>query len=74
MADILKQFYLDTNTKDSVKEFILVYLKDKAVEMTFSGEDTKHIKLAREVLDEAWNKLEQVYGKKEEKKKENPAR
>lgn len=72
--DLLKQFYNDTHTKDSVKEFIMVYLKEKAVELTFTGEETKHIKLAREVLDEAWNKLEQLYGKKEEKPKENRAR
>ena len=52
----------------------MVYLREKAVELTFNGEETKHIKLAREVLDESWNKLEQVYGKKEEHQKENPAR
>jgi hypothetical protein len=42
--------------------------------MAFNGEDTGHIKLARDVISEAWNKLELLYGKKEEKPIQNPAR
>lgn len=52
----------------------MVYLREKAVELTFNGEETKHIKLAREILDDTWNRLEQLYGEKQQKPLENPAR
>lgn len=74
MPDLLKQFYSDSATRNSVKEFIMVYLREKAVELTFNGEETKHIKLAREILDDTWNRLEQLYGEKQQKPLENPAR
>lgn len=71
---MLKRFYQDEEIRIGVKEFLLGYLKEKAVELTFSGEETRHIKLAKETVEEAWNKLDQIYGKKEKVKKENPAR
>ncbi len=74
MSNNLKAFYLDSGTRNDVQEFVMAYLKEKAVELTFNGEETKHIKLAREVLDDAWNRLEQLYGEKAQKPLENPAR
>lgn len=74
MSDPLKSFYQDVHTRDSVKEFIVLSLKEKAVELTFGGKETQHIKLARELIDEVWNKLEQLYAEKKENKRKNPAR
>lgn len=70
----LQRFYNDEATRKDVRDFLIEYLKEKAVELTFNGDETKHIKLAGEVISEAWNKLDQIYGKKEQKQKENQAR
>jgi hypothetical protein len=72
--ELLKRFYQDEHTRNAVKEFLVQCLKEKAVELAFGGRSTAEIKQASEVIDEAWNKLDRLYGKKEEKNKENPAR
>ena len=72
--ELLKQFYLDKHTNSAVQEFVIQYLREKSADMAFNGEDTSHIKLARDVISEAWNKLELLYGKKEDKPIQNPAR
>lgn len=74
MDKLLQQFYNDEHTRDAVKDFLTQFLKEKAGEMAFSGESTEHIKLAKESISEAWNKLELLYAKKEEKKIKNKAR
>ena len=71
---ILPRFTNDDATRDAVKEFLVEHLKTKAIEMAFSGEDTKYLKLAKEIIEEAWNKLINEYGKKENKQIENQAR
>jgi hypothetical protein len=72
--ELLKRFYVDEHTRNAVQEFVVHYLREKSADMAFNGENTNHIKLARDVINEAWNKLEQIYGNKEEVKKKNPAR
>lgn len=71
---MLKRFYQDELMRNQVKEFLVQCLRDKAVELAFSGRSTAEIQKANEVIDEAFNKLEHTYGKKEEVKKENKAR
>lgn len=72
--NLIQQFFKDEHTREAVKGFLLEYLHTKAGDMAFQGDDTKYIKQAKDVVEEAWNKLEQLYGEKKEGKKENPAR
>lgn len=74
MSNPLQQFYLDEGVREAVKSFLILCLKDEAVELTFNGQETRHIKQANDIIEKAFNKLEQQYGKKEKKQKENPAR
>lgn len=71
----LQQFHKDVETRDNVKEYLLECLKSKMVEVGFEKGDTKPIAEAKEIIDEAFDKMDIMFrGKIEEKVKENPAR
>jgi hypothetical protein len=72
--ELLKRFYTDEHTRNAVEEFVIQHLREKSAELAFNGESTEHIKLAKDVINEAWNKLAQIYGKVEDKPIHNPAR
>ena len=71
---MLKAFYKDEHMRKAVEAFVIEYLREKAAELAFNGESTDHIKTAKEVINEAWNKLEMLYGEKKGQKLNNPAR
>ena len=71
---MLKNFYADEQTRIAVQQFLLECLKEQTIELAFSGREAKHMQEAKQAIEQAWNKLEQIYGKKEKVKKANPAR
>ena len=74
IATNLQRFYNDTSTKTDVKDFLILCLREKAIDLAFAGKGTDHIMLAKEVIEEAWNTLEKLYGQKENKEEVNQAR
>lgn len=53
----LLQFATDVHTKDAVFAFLVSYLDKEALERVYAGEETKHIKDARKVLERAFEDL-----------------
>lgn len=74
MELLLAKFYNDNTTRDAVHEFFIENLKSIAVSKSFEGLDTKGIKEAKEMLDNAFQELEGKYGKSPKPKLTNQAR
>lgn len=60
--NILRQFYENTGERDAVKAFLTDVLKEIAVERTFNGEDVGGIKDAKDCVEKAFDRLEELYG------------
>jgi hypothetical protein len=56
-------FYANENEREAVKEFLINTLKDIAVEKTFNKEDVSGIAEARQLVDKAFDRLSELYGK-----------
>lgn len=63
----LRFFYEDVNLRNAVKDFLIETLGEIAIDKTFNGEDVSGIKDARDLVERAFNKLEEEYGKIEKK-------
>ncbi|MBP6045259.1 hypothetical protein KA525_03875 [Candidatus Woesebacteria bacterium] len=61
--DLLGNFYRDSATRETLREFMLQTLGDIAIEKTFNGQDVSGIKEAKELVDRIFDKLEDAYGK-----------
>lgn len=64
-TSLLGQFYANDPQREAVKEFFVDMLKELAVEKAFAGEDTLGIAEAKQVIDNAFVRLDQTYGKME---------
>lgn len=62
--ELLKKFYHDIHTRDAVKEHITDFITEEAVDAVFKGKDTSAFKKAKDLLDAAFQDLEQQYGEK----------
>lgn len=60
--DILGNFYRDSALRETVKKFFIDTLADMAVEKTFNGESVSGIKDAKELIEKAFENLEETYG------------
>ena len=60
----LQLFYNDKIMRDTVKEFLLINLKDLAVETVFNKKDIVGIFEAKKVIDNSFEKLEELFMKK----------
>jgi len=58
-------FYNNKTQREAVKDFIILTLKDVAVERSFAGQSIDGIKDAKELIDKAFYRLEELYGEKE---------
>lgn len=54
---MLKDFYLNENMRETVKEYLSKFLTEKAIEKVFNKEDTSAVAEAKEVIDEAFENL-----------------
>jgi len=69
----LKELYND-KVYSELKEFVLEHLREKAIELTFSGQETQHVKLALEVIEDTWTTLDREFGNKKKAEVINKAR
>lgn len=60
--DLLRVFNGDFNTKEALREFIIDCINQEAVERLYKREDVSHIVDAKELIDIAFDNLEQIYG------------
>ena len=60
----LKQLQENTVMREAVKAYMLDTLKELAVERVFAQKDVKGIYEAQEVVEKAFNKLEEEFGEK----------
>lgn len=58
----LKSFYDNEGQREAVREFMILVLRDMAVEKTFEGSPVIGIKEAHELVDKMFDKLEEQYG------------
>lgn len=72
--DKLSQFYNDKAMMESVYIHVTAYLQKYALEKVFEGKPTYAIPEALNVLEGAFNELNDIYGPKKAKSKSNPAR
>lgn len=58
---LLNNFHNDTHTRDAVKEFLFEYLNKVALERVFSKESTEGIADAKEIIEEAFIELKELF-------------
>lgn len=66
MDNILRQFYNNETQREVVKGFLIDTLKQIAIDRTFNSKDTGGISDAKECIDNAFDKLEELYRAKPE--------
>jgi len=75
MPNSLQDFYLNENMREEVKKYLVSFLVDKAVVKVFAQEDTKAIAEAKDVIDEAFENLSELFTLRSEVKEiKNEAR
>ncbi len=70
----LKQFYEQEGMREAVREFMIAELRELAVERVFNKQTIAGIYEGRRVIDQAFNKLDEIYGKIQVKDEESEAR
>ena len=71
----LQEFYKDVATRENVREFLVQCVTEEMVKVGFEKGDTKPIAEAREIIDKAFEKLDNMFTSKQEPKEIiNPAR
>lgn len=68
MDNLLRQFNGDIGTKEALKEFVITVIEDEVIKRVFEGKDASHCKDAKELIDRAFDELENKYGFKHETK------
>lgn len=62
MEALLKQFYTDEHTRDTVQSYLIQFLNDMAVKRVMKREPTDSLADANEVVLQAFIKLKEDYG------------
>ena len=60
--DRLIPFNGDIETKNQLLNFIYAHIDSVAIEKMYKGDDVSHIKDAKELIDGAFDLLEETYG------------
>lgn len=60
----LKNFHSDVHTREAVHAFMLEFLREKAVDKVFSKQAIAGVYEAKKIIDEAFNKLEEMFAEK----------
>lgn len=74
MDILLKNFQNDEHTREAVRSFIYDYFSKKAVEKVFNGENVEYLKEARDVVEDAFSELKELYEDTKKKETVNEAR
>lgn len=56
--ETLRRFNSDKGTKADLKEYIVAFIGNKAVELMFERKDTSHIADAKDLIDQAFQQLD----------------
>lgn len=64
--DILRRFNGDEQTKQALLEFIHAVINDEALDKMYKRIDVSHISDAKELIDKAFDELNNQYGIKEQ--------
>ena len=70
----LINFWNDKETKEAVKAYLIQHLTEEAVKRVFAKEPVEAIGEAREVIEGAFNRLDEMFEKRPEPNVENEAR
>lgn len=70
--DLLRTFYNDIHTRETFKEFQLNLLRQMAVDRVFDKEDIAGIHEAKQIIEDSFSRLEEMYGAKEKKEPDSP--
>jgi hypothetical protein len=65
MNEILRQFYNTEAMRETVKAFMIEVLKERAVDKVFNKKAIAGVYEARQTIDDAFDKLEELYGVKD---------
>ncbi len=68
MEQILRSFNGDVQTKEAFAQFVFDVINEEALEKMYRGLDVSHIKDAKELIEKAFDKLEDLYGLKHKQK------
>lgn len=74
MTSLLQEFYANKELRNNVHEYLVQYLRDKAVTMVFERGNTDAIADAKEVVDDAFANLEVMFASKPKKRTINETR
>jgi len=72
--DLIEQFYLQNALKDEVQTYIHKHLEKLAIKKVFSKEDTTAIAEAKEIIDSAFDQINEDYKRINLKDTTNAAR
>ena len=64
----LQQFFLETDTRDNVKNYLVEFLEQEAVRKVFAKEDISGLADARDCIEKAFYNLEVLFGEKPKRK------
>ena len=71
----IRQLWEDKESLVEVRKFLTTFLTETGVKKMFSGEDTKAVGEAKDILDKAFDELDDMFGPKKKKKEiKNQAR
>lgn len=61
----IRRFNADVSLKEAVKEYFDAFIAKECVRMAYDRKDVSHIADAKELIEGAFNLLEETYGLKE---------
>jgi hypothetical protein len=70
----LQRFYADESTREEVKQFLIECVKGYGVDRMLAREDVSGVADAKKIIEEAFSKLKETYGKEPKGTTQNPAR
>ena len=71
---MLRDFYFNEELRNEVHNYLVTFLKERAIEKVFNKEDTKDIAEAKNTIDEAFENLGVLYPQDKRKDSINEAR
>ncbi len=64
----LQELYNDKETLDTIKAYLVEFIKEKGIDKMFKHEPTEAIGEAKDLIDDAFDNLDLQFGSKREKK------
>ena len=71
---MLRDFYYNEHLRKEVQEYLVTYLKARAIEKVFDREDVSAIAEAKELIDDAFDNMEVLFAQEKKKHTVDEAR